>query len=310
MHHSRMLLPTLSFLILPLAQAIEDPGASNPPSVAPVEETQPAAQDVDRSLEAPIAEVERPSLPSPPLRPVPSTATIKTLIDRLAQEQALDPVLVHALIRAESSYDPHAVSPMGAVGLMQVMPETAADYGVESVDWLFDPEANLHTGMRHLKRLLGKYGAIGPAVMAYNAGEGAFERSGGFVTYPETQRYTHRVLIDYLRQKGLKPYSQQARDHIGLDLRPEMAAAGGSGTMDPTTNQRLGEQNDWASELNVDSLQESRLLRPMPQSSRLLSSRLDMASNSMLKSRLMKPKRESSNDSNRQSLSRLSMQRR
>jgi soluble lytic murein transglycosylase-like protein len=185
MHPTRMLLPFISFLILSMVQAAENPGVSNPASAEPITPTQAAT--------AATQDIERPSLPRAPQGPVPSEAEIRKMIDDLARGQALDPVLVHALIAAESSYDPHAVSPVGAVGLMQVMPETAADYGIESVDRLFDPEVNLRTGMRHLKRLLGKYGAIGPAVMAYNAGEGALERSRGFVPYPETQRYTHRV---------------------------------------------------------------------------------------------------------------------
>lgn len=309
MHPSRMLLPTLSLLILPFAQAAEDPGTPSPPPAAPVEEARPAVRDVAPAPEPPTADIARPSLPRPPEGPVPSEATIKTLIDRLARDHGLDLVLVHALIRAESGYDPHAVSPMGAVGLMQVMPATAADYGVESVERLFDPEVNLHTGMRHLKRLLGKYGAIGPAVMAYNAGEGALERSEGFVSYPETQRYTHRVLVEYLTRKGLQPYSQQARDHIGLDLRPEMAFVGATGTVDAAMIRRLLDQGVWSSQSNVGALKE-QAPRPMPQGRRLLSSRLssrlDNASNSLLKSRLMKPKRTQSADASRQPPSKLS----
>lgn len=298
MHPSRMLLPTLSLLILAFAQAAEDPGTPDPPPAAPVEGVSPTGS-------APLP------LPHPPRGPVPSESTIKTLIDRLAHDHGLDRVLVHALIRAESGYDPQAVSPKGAVGLMQVMPATAADYGVESVERLFDPEINLSTGMRHLKRLLGKYGAIGPAVMAYNAGEGVLERSEGFVPYPETQRYTHRVLVEYLIRKGLQPYSQQARDHIGLDLRPEMAFFGATGTMDTAMIRRLLDQGIWSLESNDGAL-KAQAPRPMPQSRRLLSSRLssrlDTPTNSLLKSRLMKPKRSQSADAPRQSPSRLSMQ--
>ena len=288
MHPGRMLLPTLSFLILPLVQANENPGQADP------------------SLAEPIAqEVERPSLPRPS---VPSTGHIEAMIDRLARTHALDPVLVHALIRAESGYDPLAVSPAGAVGLMQVMPETAADYGVQSVDQLFDPEVNLRTGMRHLKRLLAKYGSIGPAVMAYNAGEGALERSGGFVTYSETQRYTHRVLTDYLLKKGLRPYSEQARDHIGLDLRPEMAIAGDTAAVDSAVRSRPPRDQDrWSSRFDTGSLQQPKLLRPLPQSRQRLSSQLDTASSSSLKSRLMKPSRERLIDTNRRLSPRLAM---
>ncbi|WP_242467531.1 lytic transglycosylase domain-containing protein [Thiocapsa imhoffii] len=164
-------------------------------------------------------------LPIAPDRPVPSRQELVSLVERLAARHGLDLDLVHAVIRAESAYNPNAVSHAGAVGLMQVMPATAADYGVHSVDALFDPKINLETGMRHFKRLLDKYGSIGHAVMAYNAGEGALERSGGFVTYAETQRYTHGVVVSYLNKKGVRPYTPQARRVIGLEVTPAMAHA-------------------------------------------------------------------------------------
>lgn len=157
------------------------------------------------------------------------------MVDETARQQGLDRDLVHALIRAESAYNPHAVSSAGAVGLMQVMPETAADYGVSLPEKLFEPATNLATGMRHFKRLLDKYGNIGSAVMAYNAGEGALERSGGFVTYAETQRYTHQVLTSYLNSKGIAPYSPEARAITGLTLSPAMAKAEGVRTDAPDT---------------------------------------------------------------------------
>ncbi|AHF04331.1 lytic transglycosylase [Marichromatium purpuratum 984] len=149
------------------------------------------------------------------------------LAGRIADGIGLDRDLVQAVIAAESAYDPDAVSPVGAVGLMQVMPETARDYGVEGQTRLAEPATNLTTGMRHLKRLLEKYDNIGQAVMAYNAGEGALARGGGRVDYPETQRYTHRVLTDYLGRKGVAPYSEAARALVGIELSPAMARAGG-----------------------------------------------------------------------------------
>ncbi len=181
------------------------------------------------SADVTTAPADRPT-PKPPGTAAPSRAELTVMVERLAQRHRLDLDLVHALIRAESAYNPHAVSPVGAVGLMQVMPATASDYGVASVDALFDPSTNLDTGMRHLKRLLDKYGNIGHAVMAYNAGEGALDRSGGFVTYPETQRYTHAVLVSYLQKKGVQPYTARARQAVGMDVTPAMAlAAAGSG---------------------------------------------------------------------------------
>jgi len=169
-----------------------------------------------------------PSLPIPPNRPVPSRQALKALVERTAKHYGVEADLVDAVVIAESGYDPHAVSRVGAVGLMQVMPETAADYGVYSIDALFDPQTNVRTGVRHLKRLLGQFG-IGKAVMAYNAGEGALSRHNGFVTYPETQRYTYRVLSNYLRKKGVAPHSPEARALTGITLTPAMARASGSG---------------------------------------------------------------------------------
>ncbi len=174
----------------------------------------------------------------PVARPSSSRAQLKAMVDQTARQYGLDRDLVHALIQAESAYNPRAVSPAGAVGLMQVMPDTAADYGVNTPATLFEPETNLNTGMRHFKRLLDKYGSIGSAVMAYNAGEGALERSGGFVTYAETQRYTHQVLTTYLGSKGIAPYSARAREAIGITLTPAMANAVGGGQSPVTANSK------------------------------------------------------------------------
>jgi hypothetical protein len=168
-------------------------------------------------------------LPKPPDRPVPSRKRLQAMVDQGADRFGVERALAHSLVSAESNYNPHAVSRAGAVGLMQVMPATAADYGVTQVDHLFDPATNVRVGMRHLARLIRRYG-IGKAVMAYNAGEGALDRSNGFVTYSETQRYTHRVLTSYLRKKGLKPYSTEAHALTGVTLTPAMARAGSSGS--------------------------------------------------------------------------------
>jgi len=167
------------------------------------------------------------ALPRPPSGAKPSRAAVNKLIARYAKRYGIENDLVHAVVRAESGYNAHAVSPVGAVGLMQIMPATGADYGVGSADALFDAQTNIRVGVRHLKRLVARYG-IGKAVMAYNAGEGALERQNGFVRYPETQRYTHRVLTAYLQKKNVRPYSPKAREITGITLTPAMASAGGS----------------------------------------------------------------------------------
>jgi hypothetical protein len=164
-------------------------------------------------------------LPQPPNRSRPSRARVDQLIKRYAKRYGVENALIHSVVRAESGYNAHAVSTAGAIGLMQIMPATGADYGVGSADKLFDAQTNLRVGIRHLKRLVNRYG-IGKAVMAYNAGEGTLQRHNGFVTYPETQRYTHRVLTSYLNKKGIGAYSSKARAVTGITLTPAMASAG------------------------------------------------------------------------------------
>ncbi|AFL74113.1 lytic transglycosylase domain-containing protein [Thiocystis violascens] len=196
--------------------------------IEPAKPNSPKETATDLRQDASDRVPTRPSSPDRPIpKPAPQRTELKSKVDQAARQHGLDRDLAHALIRAESAYNPQAVSSAGAIGLMQVMPETAADYGVQNPDALFETETNLNTGMRHFKRLLDKYGNIGAAVMAYNAGEGALERSGGFVSYAETQRYTHQVLTSYLGSKGIDPYSARAREATGIALTPAMATAGG-----------------------------------------------------------------------------------
>ena len=139
-------------------------------------------------------------------QPKPDRAGLEKLVAAAAERHGVELALVKAVVAAESAYDPQAVSRAGARGLMQVMPATAADYGVADQDHLFDPETNLDTGTRHLKRLLAKYkNDYGRAIMAYNAGEGVVDRTGSMVTYAETLSYTEAVIRHYRRQGGTKP---------------------------------------------------------------------------------------------------------
>lgn len=117
-------------------------------------------------------------------------STLLALVARLSARHGLDPRLVHAVVTVESSYRPEAVSPRGAMGLMQLMPETARRYAVVDP---FDPHANLDAGIRHLKRLLGRFD-LPLALAAYNAGEHAVKRFGGIPPYRETREYVSRIL--------------------------------------------------------------------------------------------------------------------
>jgi hypothetical protein len=137
---------------------------------------------------------------------MPNKANIHALIGRTARRQGVEPALVHAIVSAESAYNPQAVSRAGAIGLMQVMPATAVDYGVSNPSALFDPVVNVDTGVRHLKRLLRKYGNdYGRVIMAYNAGEGVVDRTGSNVTYAETLGYTESVIRRYRKLGGTQP---------------------------------------------------------------------------------------------------------
>ena len=118
-------------------------------------------------------------------------ASVSEAVDRIAQENQLSPQLVHSVIQVESNYDPNAVSPKGAQGLMQLIPATARRFGVSNV---FDPADNVQGGARYLKYLLELYkGDEALALAAYNAGEGAVSRYGGVPPFPETQGYVAKV---------------------------------------------------------------------------------------------------------------------
>ena len=113
-------------------------------------------------------------------------------IQEIAARHGVDPALVHAVIRAESAFNPWAVSRKGAQGLMQLMPRTASALGVRDS---FNPRENIEGGVRHLRYLLDRYpGNVSLALAAYNAGEGAVDYYGGIPPYPETQQYVQKIL--------------------------------------------------------------------------------------------------------------------
>ena len=117
-------------------------------------------------------------------------------VQRIARQNQLPPELIHSVIRVESNYDPFAVSPKGALGLMQLIPSTARRFGVSDV---FDPADNIQGGARYLKYLLELYkGDDALALAAYNAGEGAVSRYGGVPPFAETWNYVAQV------RKGLE----------------------------------------------------------------------------------------------------------
>ncbi|HSO24874.1 MAG TPA: lytic transglycosylase domain-containing protein [Chondromyces sp.] len=136
--------------------------------------------------------------------PAPDRSDLRRMVVRVSEERGLDPRLVDALVRVESDYDPQAVSRRGAMGLMQLMPETARRLSVEDP---FDPEDNVRGGTRELSRLVERYaGNLQLALAAYNAGEGAVAQYKGVPPYSETRTYVARILSLYTG----RPYSLQA----------------------------------------------------------------------------------------------------
>ena len=120
------------------------------------------------------------------------------LIEQAAREHEIDQALLHAVITVESGYDPDAVSRKGAVGLMQLMPQTARRYGVRN---MYDPAQNIQGGARYLRDLLGRFNNdLRLTLAAYNAGEEAVAQYGNRIPpFRETLRYVPKVLEIYRR---------------------------------------------------------------------------------------------------------------
>jgi soluble lytic murein transglycosylase-like protein len=118
-------------------------------------------------------------------------AEFDELIAEHAKANDLNPVLVRAVIQTESAFNPRAVSRVGAMGLMQLMPGTARDLGVEDP---FDPEENIRGGTKYLRALLDRFdGNVEHALAAYNAGPGAVEKYDGIPPYRETRNYVAKI---------------------------------------------------------------------------------------------------------------------
>ncbi len=129
------------------------------------------------------------------LRPMISERELEPMISRYSREHRLHPALIRAIIKAESNFDPRAVSRAGAVGLMQLMPQTAVELDVRD---LFDPEDNIGGGTKYLRQLLDRFrGNLPLALAAYNAGEQVVNRYRALPPIDETRNYVRKVLSYY-----------------------------------------------------------------------------------------------------------------
>lgn len=128
------------------------------------------------------------------------SVSVRPFVQEAATQHGVDPALIEAVIKQESSYNPSAESSCGAQGLMQLMPETAKELGVTNS---LDPRENVLGGTKYLSQLLRRFdGNLTKTIAAYNAGPGAVERYGGVPPYAETQDYVQKVLNNYQALKG------------------------------------------------------------------------------------------------------------
>jgi soluble lytic murein transglycosylase-like protein len=131
---------------------------------------------------------------------VPSPIDLSQVVNQASGTYRLDPDLVNSVIRAESGFNTHALSPKGAQGLMQLMPQTASQLGVQNA---FDPQANVEAGTRYLRELLERYNFdLIKALAAYNAGPQRVEQYGGVPPYYETRAYVARIVRDFNQKKS------------------------------------------------------------------------------------------------------------
>jgi hypothetical protein len=134
-----------------------------------------------------------------PSTPAAKPQTLNEVINTISDRHHIDPDFISSVIHAESGFNPRAVSPKGARGLMQLMPQTASKLGVSNS---FDPGANVEGGTRYLTELLERYNFdVVKALAAYNAGPGRVEQYRGVPPYYETRVYVAKIVKDYNRKK-------------------------------------------------------------------------------------------------------------
>jgi len=168
-----------------------------------------AAAEVDQYFEKP-ASGQNSSAPSGLTQ-----REIDAAIEKAASRHNVDPNLVRALVKVESNFNPNAVSRKGAMGLMQLMPQTARQLNLKNP---FDPQENIDAGVRHLKQLLQNYGGdVRLSLAAYNAGSGAVARSRGVPNFAETRNYVRRITNLYDGNLGSSYFGGVSRDPVRVE---------------------------------------------------------------------------------------------
>jgi len=152
--------------------------------------------------------------------PAKTAPPLNEVVNIASAEYHLDPDLVNSVIHAESGFNPHAVSPKGARGLMQLMPSTGGQLGVRDA---FDPQANVTGGSRYLRELLERYNFdLVKALAAYNAGPQRVDQYHGVPPYRETRAYVARIVHDYNKKKTAQ---EKADKQKGAAAQPVSAPA-------------------------------------------------------------------------------------
>lgn len=200
---TRLFLSTVdetSFIDVPTAEIDRFEPDLTPPDPAPASAVEKTQAGVVLPPSAPAAAA---TLPAPR-----STMNITDAVSAASDRYRLDPDLVNSVIRAESGFNPRAVSRKGAQGLMQLMPETASKLGVPNA---FDPQANVEGGTRYLRELLERYNFdMIKALAAYNAGTKRVEQYHGVPPYQETRAYVSSIVRDFNRKKLAQQKAAQA----------------------------------------------------------------------------------------------------
>jgi soluble lytic murein transglycosylase-like protein len=220
------------FAIQQRASAASAPGTPDVPRLATVVHGDPRSGRlvrtvvIDPTVIEPVAvEPVDPSVPAAAAADAPETpeaaVSLPELAEQIARLHGVEDSLVHSVILAESNYNPRAVSPKGALGIMQLIPETARRFGVGNA---FDPRQNIEGGVRYLKFLLEYYhGNYPKAIAAYNAGEGAVDRYNGIPPYVETREYVIRVARN-LKAARAEHARRPAQPATVASLAPQSAA--------------------------------------------------------------------------------------
>jgi soluble lytic murein transglycosylase-like protein len=186
----------------------------------------------EEDLTQPAAQPERtPQLLAPPKPSLNDMVTATGTLHRI------DPDLINSVIHAESNFNPHARSPKGAQGLMQLMPQTAHKLGVSDA---YDAQANVDGGTRYLKQLLELYNFdLVKALAAYNAGPQRVTKYRGVPPYRETQQYIRRIILDYNRKKLAEQKAAAAAAKAAKQKQKELhpPSAGKQAALAPPTEQ-------------------------------------------------------------------------